>query len=368
MTTLSIEKFQQFIEPYGFIISKFFSDEQRCIFIELCTVRGVRMICSVSTNYIFKLSNHECVKIKKIIVENDNDSKKEDLSYYTQQDEQFIEEKYSDPNLQHNHTISTINKISMKEHLHSTYKHKVLLKNMESVEQINIKNIQRQCARLKYCIQGLQHKLMISHYSYLGLLDEDDNIQIYMNENNSKKRDMHIVVDLKIFIDKIKSIEDEVVQLQKGVFSILNCNQVTHIKNIKNLLENKENFQTQSENLFSLKNELLDKIERFSILLQENNELQKDKEIELHHIMSTHGNNTAYFDIKVTHKKENISKQLDKLKKMQADMLKIITNLNNEYANIGLLIDTVLFNNIVMLDQIFKNLSDLDNLKIKEKK
>lgn len=365
--SLSIEKFQQFIEPFNFVITKHFLIDQKCLFIECCSINtGELIMCKIPDSYNFQLTNTNFVSLTSISFQ-EGDTKEEDVSYYTPKDEMQIEQQYSDLTLQHGHTISTINKVPMREHLHSIYKHKVLLKDIEATDKIILKNIQRQLDRLKYCIQGLQHKLMVIHSGYLGYLTLDDQVQLFSsNLEKSQKRELRIVIDLKVFIDKINSIEHEIIQINKGLFEILNKNQKTHIKNMKQLMEQRESLIDQSEYLFDLKNEMANRLEKFTLLLNENNDLIKEKNTELHHIITIKVDN-MHQDMKMTHQKQNITKQINKLTKIQHELLKIIHSLKQEYSNVGLIVDTVLFNNIIMLDQIFKNLKEFENLKIKEK-
>jgi hypothetical protein len=361
MTTLSLDKFQQFIQQYGFMSSRYFSMD-KCIFIECCSITtGELFICQVPDNYTFMI-NTPSINIQLV---NTDNSPEDDLQYYATQDESIIEQNYI--NEESHNIISTIHKVPIKEHLHSTYKHKILLKDIESNEKLIIKNIYRQCERLKYSVQGLQHKFMILKTPYIALLTQDDKIQIFKSDlPSSTKLDLRIVIDLKIFIDKIKNIDDEVTQLNKGVFNILNNNQKTHVRNIKKILERRENILQHSEYLFNVKNEFQNQIEKFSKLLVDTMKLEQDKELEIQHITTMNNENNIGQDLKYTHKKHNLTREHSKLQKIKFKILETLKSLREQQSHISLTIDTMLFNNIVMLDQIFKNFQQLENIKMKE--
>ena len=69
---------------------------------------------------------------------------------------------------------------------------------------------------------------------------------------------------------------------------------------------------------------------------------------------------SIYSDIEFSHTKHRLDKELTKCQKVKNEVLTQITQLKSENSNISLTMDKILFDNIILLDQVFKNLEILD--------
>ena len=72
--------------------------------------------------------------------------------------------------------------------------------------------------------------------------------------------------------------------------------------------------------------------------------------------------NSLYNDIESSHAKHRIQKELTKIQKLKNVLLTNITELKAKNNHISLILDKILFDNIILLDKVFKNLELMEQL------
>lgn len=361
--TLSIEKLQQFTRSNGFQIQRIFTRNGQCFLVEVMSIHTVDYILiHMPEKYRFNISSSSTPTHDMQIVNFDEKTSSDDIDDYAHVSEALIESSYSD---MESIVIPTMrkNKLAMSDHLNESYKRNIILKDLEGADSIIVKDIYRQLRRLKYCIQGMSHKLAVMTAPYIGVLDHDDTITIYNADTlkRSKKHKLYIVVDFKMFYDKVNTIEQECSQILDGIYMVLNNNQQLHSKNIKNLMARRDNILSQSDFLQKCKRDFTDFITKYTDLLNELYSYEKSKAYELEQLRSVE-TNTMHHDMKRTHQKKTLEKDLQKMQKTKQELVQAIQDVKNKNDNLALSIDTILFDNIVMLDKIFKNFEELEKL------
>lgn len=360
MTSLSINKFETYLEHKGFKVRKIFK-HQVFFLIEILSMNsGEIIMLSVPTQYYFEDSPSPdkifaCTPLEVKITR--------ELDDYLTVSENSIYVNYNNTNI--SSSLPQHTTLGMDKYLDDTYKKSIIVEDVKDNDHLIAKTIHRQLHRLRYCIQGAQHKILIISGSVFGFLDDDYKIQMFncerLSVSDSSYRKILIVVNLKHFYDKNDLIDHEVGQLYEGIYTILNNNQKVHLQNINTIVSKHTDLIKESS--LSVHSSNLEKyILQYSDLLQELLVYEVEKKKEYVNLQKLNGGNIQA-EMKRNHQKTIIEKELKKMNKAKEDIIKNLTALRLKYSTYTLEVDTILFDNIIMLDKIFKNFRLLSRIK-----
>jgi myosin heavy subunit len=289
----------------------------------------------------------------------------DDIDEYIHISDSLLESSYSDVDTVMSLPEGSRRNLSMSEHLDESYKNNIILKDMKGNDTLLVNYIRRQLRRLKYCVRGMSHRISISNGRYLGVVNRDDEIDLYkcdkMRKDNIQR--LYIVVDFNIFYDRINTIKPDITEIFEGIYRVLNNNQKIHSKNIKTIMERRDNILKQSDILQSAKKDYNKYIKQYTNLLKELCDYETDKMTKLDQISSLDvetGN--LQHDMKRNHRIKKLQKELQELDKTKKELTKTLKDVREKHENLTLNIDSILFDNIVMLDKIFKNFDKLNFL------
>jgi hypothetical protein len=358
---LSLEKLEYFSKLNGYIITRYFEKDNRLHSFEILSSETAD--CSIiyvpdKYNFGVSSSNDRVYTITNVQV---SDDMRDSLEDYVQISNSDIRQSYSDLDIQSE--LPSSHKTSMSEHLDNTYKHTIILNDLKERDTILLKDMYRQLRRLKYCLHGIQHKIAIMNAPYMGFVDQENNILIYYIEKlkREKIRKMYVVIKLDIWFDKVTIINDEVNQIFSGIYSVLNTNQIQHTKNIKKMIYKNSNIGTDADNLTQFKLESQRYIEKFEDLLKKTNTIITSSQEEIDRI-DAENTDDLNADMKRNHKKKQLKNKIRKVFGKKETILKHMVELKSTYENVSLSVDSILFDNIIMLDKILDNFKKLEKL------
>jgi hypothetical protein len=360
--TLSLDKLQYFLNVNHFVPRRYFLHEGKCILIECMSTKTLHtFMLNIPSTYDFRVSGEDQMfSLEKVPM----NQLTEDLSDFAHATEHVMESHYS--SIESHVELPEHHKRPMKDHLDDFYKQEVLLKDMTKEDTILIKNLYRQVQRLKYCILGIQHTIALIKSSFVVYLDSDHNIVVYRVKRSIPKEtsSFYVVVNFSIFYDKANVIDSEISRIYRGIWKVLNNNQDKHIRNIQEIIERRANIFERSERLSQRKQEYLEYIEKYVELLKtiDDNEKELNKELEE---LKMSKDDQIHTDLKRVHYKQKLEKKIYKQQKTKKEVMTILEELHSKNQDLTLTIDTILFDNIIMLDKIFKNFKQLNKLEEK---
>lgn len=363
MPSLSIEKLQYFAQNNGFRLGKIFTHNDQCCMVELISIHTINnILLNIPEKYKFQLPPD--VRVYAIHRTNNTHqpTKNDEIDGYVHVSESVLSNTYSN---MESMSVSSSSKLPMSEHLNETYKTNVIIDDIKGKRKVSQSDMCRQLERLKYCIKGMTHKLALIDSPYIVMLNHEDQVEVYeCNTLPKEQQKMVVVVQFKMFYDRIESIDEECDQILQGVYKVLDHNQNSHTKNIKTMLQKKQNIIECSEELSKQKQEYHKYIHQYIDLLDELYSHEKNKHHDLMQL-SEHVNSKTdlRYDMKRTHQKQKIEKEIKKMDKTRTELVKTIEEIKNQHQHLTLTIDTILFDNIVLLDKIFKNFEKLETLK-----
>lgn len=337
------------LEKYGFEIQRVFRDVRNNIFLELLCMNTIETILvRISPKYEIQLPPN----IIEQSIEEIPHPKNTDI---TLESETFIENMYSSNELLDNMT-------NRGKSIVDTYKKQIVVDN-EKTQQLNKLNIIRQLNRLKYCVSGLSYRLGIISNNLLCILNKKEEIVLYQMKGESPAFEkIYIVVNFGLFYDKISTIEKECSQIITGIYNILNINQNIHTKNVNQMLEQKESISEKSNILKLKKEEYIQYIDKYLELLYQINKSKQDKNFELIQLKKVNHSINLHHDMKRTHQIKKIEKDLSGIEKTRNEIIKIIKELKVKYEKLSIDLDTIMFNNLILLDNILKNIEHIHSI------
>ena len=357
--TLSLPKLIKLLVSRGFFAHSFFKIFDECAFIEIVSINTAdTYMLYIPSKYNFtvpdKLPN--VYDLKEIELNSSKDVVEE---YGEKPDPLDVEKEYEEINLPYK-GLKEGEKLD--ELLEQKYKKTIYLHELDHPENIDIKCIHRQLQRLRFCVQNLEYRLVIMYKCYLCFLHTPDSVDVfYIRRFPSKKgRHLLITIDLEMLYNNIESTDIELEQVTHGIEKILDKNQSYHVKNLNNLITNRENLTKSVDLILAKKGTLKGYLQHFTslfVIIRENEKVHKQKMNEL-----VKAKESLHGDIEYSHQKYKLEKERQKLEKVKHQLIKQITNLKMKNSNITLTIDKILFDNTILLDRIFKNLELLSQL------
>jgi hypothetical protein len=358
---LSLDKLCDFAHTHHWSVHRIFAQDNRVFLVEFVSTNTTdHILVSIPSKYTFPLDS-VYPTYSMFTVPLENDKVVDDVEDYSSISEALIQESYRDVSV-HGH-LPEKHAQKMSDHLNESYKHIIISKDVDARAKVLYKDMHRQLQRLKYCIEGLPYSIALMDSPHMALLGSKKSIIMFKVDGLKQVplRELFICVDLEIFYDKIALIEEECAEILKGVHTVLNNNQKIHTKNVKHIMDKRTTILTQSEHLQQRKDEYTQYIQKYSDLLRDLNTFHSEKS-KLLHEEQVADISTAHGDLKRIHKIQRLEKDLKKMEKTREKINTTLRELKDKNTNLTLTIDSILFDNIVMIDKIFKNFNRLDEL------
>ena len=364
---LSIEKLNELLDKKGFISRKYYIEGGYCRFIEILSIHTIdSYLLHIPARYNFEprvSDRHNVYKIKALsMIKPDSVEHK----YAGKLDQTKIASNYNEIELpsQYPHQMKDIDSIDMESQLTQQYRRPIILKDVEDRDNLTLQCIFRQLKRLQYCVQFLKYRFGIVYRDYLAVLNTDDTIQCFKIRNfpDTDHRNLYITIDLEVFYENSKVLLDDLEQLQNGIRGVLDKNQEVQSKHLDTML-------IQQQHIIKVLSSLQHKKIFLRIELQKYKELFKTIEETINNLMGEINEINQYISQssgktqeQYIKRKHAIYMKLTQLYTKKEEAAHAIIHNPKYEHHLSLNIDRILFDNNVMLDKIFKNVSQLSKL------
>ena len=330
-SSLSIRKLFKFIESCKFYSQNFFTIDGLCTFVKIVSkVNYHSYMLYIPSKYNIEIQSFKSHSLKQI--SNPNNPNDITLEYGYDKDNKVRENLYQDHG-----SHKEINETNLIDN----YKTEININNVKSKEHEDVKCMFRQMKRFKYSVENLEYKLVIMWKWYLCVVHRDNEVSCYFIKNfkpQDHQKQMLVCTDLEILFNKNVSIHSELFQVKRGIEQIINKNYNINIDYISSLVKSSINIQ-HIHTLFTKKHSLImkDKQEIESLLTQID---VKEKEL----------------------KEQNKHENLRNVYKVKDSLIVKLNAVLNRRSHLILVFDKILFDNIIMLDKISKNINLLNEI------
>lgn len=336
--SISIQKLRKLLDKCDFFVNDIFSMNKLCMYIHVVSKKnGHNYIMYIPSKYDINVSNIKSYELKEI--NNVMNTKDVTFEYGYDKSNKNFEKLYENINRSSNVSEDTLT---------NNYKKDIQITDVKSKLNEEVKSLYRQINRFKFSVENIKYKLVIKYNSYLCCIDRQNDICFYYiknYDNSSSYKNLLVSFDIEILYNNHYNIHNEIQEVKDQLESILDNNYKVNLQYIEKLLtsniniSNVQNLITTQLNM--LNNEYKTKKQDLVQIINREQEI-RDK-------LKVSKNNNLLIQLKdiLTKKGEDIIKLLEIIKRRD---------------NMIVLVDGILFDNIIMLDKITKNMNKLNEI------
>ncbi len=338
--SLTIDNLSKLVDRCNFYIKAYYGIHKRCTYIEVVSKDyGVSYLMYIPSKYKISLSGTKYYELKEI--KNVMNSKDVTYEYGYNKDNKNYEEMYSMDNLEDS---------ANEDVLQNNYKRELNYVNVKSKQNENVKCIYRQLSRFKYSVENLKYKLGIMYKSYMCVISRSNEIIYYyiknLNNSDDNKR-LLVMFDLETLYEIYHDIHNELTDIRKSIYSLLNKNYKLNLQYIQKMISEKINMDGVTTKIETMKKRYDDKYNNYNRLLS----TCIVKETMIREKITKHG------------KSNDILIQLKDILKTKSGIIMDLITLITNRDNFTLLCDNVMYDNVIMYDKICNNIKLINEIK-----
>lgn len=355
---LSLSKLEKILLSKGFIVNKYFIIDNLCVYLEvLSTQTASSFYLYIPSKYKFPIEDKGPVyKLKYVDINEEIENIAQE--YAEQPENKELEKVYTEVDLD----LSPSHAGDIRKHLEDKYKKNISVEDVSKSEAKNIQDMIRQLRRLKFCVESTRYKVAIVYRNYICAIRRDDDLEFFRIKKYPKTNEMRFFVtaDLELVYEKLDSLQRNITVVKDGIYTVLTKNQLKHTTSLSRLLEQKDDMQSYIIKAMKKQEKYVKYLEKLrDMLIIINN---KEKELGLNireKSTSNTGNQSLHLDIQRSYETGKLEGEMDKVRNIKDNILKMIAYVSTLKENSALSIDKIMFDNQVMLYQIFQNFTRL---------
>lgn len=357
--SLSLTKLEKLLVNNSFTITKIFTVDDYCVYIELLS----NSTADVTMMYIPSKYNIKAPpsSITWPLTYIDIDENGEIPETYTEEKDNFdLEQQYDEVTL--DLAVNLDKQKNIEDHLKESYNYPVSLKDISKTDKTALREIFRQLRRLKFCVQNVKYKLCIIYHAYLCCIRRDGTFECFYVSGQKfpiKNRKLVVTFDLETLYNKLESIAIDVKTIRDGIYKVLDKNQLKNTHSLFNILHFKETVIQSAEKYVKNREKFTQYIINFEKLLQdmvvaEQISLDKLNKIDQQYTVDNSVKG-LHIDIEKSHMKSKYETELNNIVRLKKEITNHILDIKLQRETLSLQIDKICFDNIVMLDAVRKN-------------
>jgi len=242
------------------------------------------------------------------------------------------------------------------------YNNNITIDAIKDNDLEQLKEIYRQLSRLKNCVKFINYNLSIITAKSLCIINDKDGIDCYHIKNsdiNSTYKKLYTVINLDHLIKIDHDFEKDILDINQGIKKLLNKNQLIHISKLNTFMDKKLDIQKNITNIDNLKKKSDNTIFEYQKILFDLTKKEEELIKELKSIKLIDTKFSIQKDISKTYNIEKLEEEINKIKDKKDEVTASILELQDYMSNITLTMDSILFDNIVLLNTIHNNIDKL---------
>lgn len=348
---MSLSRLQELFESRGFVVNNYFTYQGYYKLIEIINFKSaVSLMILIEDKH--KIPSQKLKHEYEILQKKLNNETQTTLGALTNEGE--IRSTYRE--------IDHITKaLESESKLQDIYDKPISLKGEEDRSLEKFESSVRQLKRFRLCVKNISYKFILFDDDCICLLNSESEIETYYAvDYRHRKRKIFVLATLETFFNT-DDVEHSVRKINEQFHLILDDNQKLETSKIQTMIDSKQNIVKQSKKILDMKKKLYLKIQNsekyHETLLEKIKTLKiKKKEIEEAGMRKTTSDTTLTV--------EKIVSDIEKIDEEQRITIKSILDTRKELDELCLVVDNILFDNMVMLSKIAHNFRVLETLKI----
>jgi hypothetical protein len=368
--SLSIKKLESLLADKGFNIVSYFIVHKYCAYVEAISVNNAdRVLISIPEKFKFKMHSDSSKYIYRIHSIDMDDEDEVSNDFAGKPTDTDIEKIYDKVIGGISPSITGLGKGgNIASHLEESYHRRISLYDLEQGDIKNLKSLYRQIKRLRFCMQSVRYKLSVIFQNYICILERDSGVDVYqISRYSGSSKKLLTMVDLEFFFEKTESednsrIYKDIKTLKDNLYRILNNTQDSHLTMLDKLISTKSILDANIHMIRNKKAEYAAYLEKFETLLQRTVISENNVRSQLEVINKQYrdgGFRGIHSDSNVFMKKNQLENELNKIKIAKEEISKNMLGLRQKNDILYLDTDNTIFDNVVMVAAIFKNVETL---------
>ena len=356
---LTFQKLHNFLIKHGLVYRRVFSRKGSCTHVEVLSgINGEAFLIYIPSRYEIEVT--------------DNNKDFYEVDYIDVTEEGTIAEDYAEQinpaEIQKTYDgvmTDTMNQDDLASALEESYRHNTVLSEVVKQDMQSLRNTFRQLRRLRLCVQNLMYKITIMYKNYMCSIRRDDTLEGFsiVDYPITNQYRFLVTIDLETMYQKMSTVVEDVQMVRESLYMVLTKNQTRHAKNLDALLLQQRSIKESSDIIRDKRSDLERTLRELSEMLVGLARSEKDKYIERNAIQEEYDAGTKsgiHKDIEKGHKISAIDAELSKIDSLKQDVIRSIMANRLSLENLAIRIDTVFFDNSVMLDEVSKNFQSLE--------
>lgn len=358
---LSFHKLETLLNNNGFIPKKVYVISDSIVYIEVLVVKTAdTFMLYIPRKYDIK--NDSKIDTYDISVLEIDDNGNITSDYAGEPDNFDLEKEYDDIDLENKQSKGDI-----EQDLQEKYNHQLSLKDTNKDSINNLREVFRQLKRLRFCVQNLKYKLVITFSNYLCCIGRHNTFDGYIIKNFTNKvydKKLIVSIDLESLYNSVSSIAEDINTIREGIYRVLDKNHNKHVKSLHKMLEHRNDLTMLSERIITKKLKYTTTLSNLNKLLNdlvvaESKVVEKILNLQHKYNSGEASIKGLYVDIEKTHQISKLEEELTRINSVKQELMSNILITKEKYDNLCLKSDNICFDNIVMIDKILKNFTML---------
>lgn len=359
---LSFSKLESFLISKGYTPCTYYTMDKECVYVEVISRNASgSFLIYIPSKYSIRVDSGSVNVYNLILTDISN------MDDINDDDKLDIYEKIDlDDNDNGGNKEDTLEEI---------YKRSISDKKGVNTKQ-NMNEIYRQLKRFRFCVQGSRYKLGIGYMNILGIIRRDDSIECYEVEGirrnhdvNADKNRLYVIIDLDMLYENLNSIDDDISKVRNGVYNILDKSRDILIKHFERITNSFSNIMDVISKIGNKREEFIVYNERLKHMIQSLDRAEMKANTSLNELYSKRlGDSSGQYksmqnDISKAHSRKKLEDELEHITNMKKEVYLFSNDTKSDMDNFMLVSDRGLFDSIVMLNNVSKNLEEIQKLK-----
>lgn len=359
---LSFSKLESFLTNKGYTPCSYYAMSKECVFVEVISRNATgSFLIYIPSKYTIKVDSISSANVYNLVLNDLNnvtDDTDDTISIYDKID-----------------LDDSLNSDNKEDSLEDIYKRSISDKKGVDVKR-NINEIYRQLKRFKFCVQGSRYKLGIAYMNVLGVIRRDDSIECYEvqgirrnNDENIDKNKLYVVIDLDMLYENLSSIDEDIIKVRDGVYSILDKSRNILVKHFERIANSFSTIMDVISKIDNKRDEFMSHNEKLKYMINGLERAEKKAITSLNEVYSKKGDTgsgqykSMQNDISKAHLRKKLEDELEQISNMKREVYMCSNDTKSDMDNFMLVSDRGLFDSIVMLNNVSKNLEEIQKLK-----
>lgn len=360
--SLSVAKLEKLLGNKGFLCKKFYAMDGMCVYVEILDLNSSDVfMLYIPSKYDIPISERDNVyQVEYLEVDEDGNVARD---YAGEPDKHDLEQVYDSSQIELD--TDNGNGKDIRNFLEEKYDQPVHLRDMSASDIKEIREVFRHLKRLRLAVKNIRYKVCIAFRHYLCCIRKDDTLEgfIVKKLQETPDRKLFIKLDLEALYDNINTLSVDIRTVREGIYAMLNRNQNRHMINLQKLVINASKVSTLADAINTKRLKLAENLSKLEEMMVKVSDSEKVAREQLINTRNTPFTGTSHHnDFERTQMLARHENKLTEIQRTKQEIIKNILALKIKHENLLLRTDKILFDNIVMIDEVIRNITMMQNI------